>query len=365
MGVPKLDPRPAVHVLADSAAKERLLRSALEPAFRILPVPRHGLEPGAGEGRLAVIDVDLQDVKTVMHVKGMLPVLKSLDRCVFVVDRHIKKAMIQAHALGATNIMFNPVHDLRLVAMLLGDGEGAEDGSMESLGLEGPVAEAAKAASAGQKTLLALFSAVTAGSPVSPQAVEEAGRAIADNIAETSLTNWLDTVRQHHEGTFQHCLLVTGVAVGFGQLLGLARRDVQRLATAGMFHDVGKASIPLEILDKPGRLDEDELKVMRSHPVIGYDAIAGTPGVSEEVADVVRHHHEFLDGSGYPDALEGTSISDLCRIMTISDIFAALIEDRKHKPPMARADAYEIIRGMTGKLEAPLVAAFRDVALKA
>lgn len=365
MGLPKLDLRPAVHVLADSAAKERLLRSALEPAFRVVPVPRQGLDPTGIEGRHAVIDVDLQDVKTVMHVKAMMPALRAMSRCVFVVDRHIKKAMIQAHALGATNIMFNPVHDQRLVAMLTAEGEGAEDGSIESLGLVGPAAQAAKAASGGQKALLSLFSAVTARAPVSPQAVEEAGRAIADNIAETSLTTWLDTVRQHHEGTFQHCLLVTGVAVGFGQRLGLNRNDIQRLATAGMFHDVGKASIPLEILDKPGRLDGDELAIMRSHPVIGYDAIVGTAGVSDEVADVVRHHHEFLDGSGYPDALQGHSISDLCRIMTISDIFAALIENRKYKPPMPREDAYEIIRGMTGKLEAPLVAAFRDVALKA
>jgi HD-GYP domain-containing protein (c-di-GMP phosphodiesterase class II) len=77
----------------------------------------------------------------------------------------------------------------------------------------------------------------------------------------------------------------------------------------------------------------------------------------------VRHHHEYLDGSGYPDKLCAESISDLVRILTISDIFAALIEYRTYKPVMPREKAYEIVLSMEGKLEKPLVGAFRDVAL--
>ena len=70
--------------------------------------------------------------------------------------------------------------------------------------------------------------------------------------------------------------------------------------------------------------------------------------------------HEYLDGSGYPDKLCAESISDLVRVLTISDIFAALIEDRRYRPPMPRADAYSILSGMNGKLEKPLVAASKD-----
>jgi HD-GYP domain-containing protein (c-di-GMP phosphodiesterase class II) len=83
--------------------------------------------------------------------------------------------------------------------------------------------------------------------------------------------------------------------------------------------------------------------------------------ISQEVLDAVRHHHEYLDGSGYPDALAGHSISDIVRLLTISDIFAALIEP--YRSTMAREDAYAIVRGMDGKLEKPLVGAFREVAL--
>jgi HD-GYP domain-containing protein (c-di-GMP phosphodiesterase class II) len=85
--------------------------------------------------------------------------------------------------------------------------------------------------------------------------------------------------------------------------------------------------------------------------------------ISAEVLDAVRHHHEYLDGSGYPDGLCAESITDLVRILTISDIFSALIESRRYKPPMPREDAYEVLTRMQGQLEQPLVKAFRDVAL--
>jgi HD-GYP domain-containing protein (c-di-GMP phosphodiesterase class II) len=139
--------------------------------------------------------------------------------------------------------------------------------------------------------------------------------------------------------------------------------DIERLHSAAMFHDIGKARIPLAVLDKPGRLDPGERALIETHPAAGYDILKGTRGISPEVLDCVRHHHEFLDGSGYPDGLGAASICDLVRILTISDIFSALIEDRRYKPPMPRAQAYDILEGMNGKLEKPLVKAFREVAL--
>jgi HD-GYP domain-containing protein (c-di-GMP phosphodiesterase class II) len=135
------------------------------------------------------------------------------------------------------------------------------------------------------------------------------------------------------------------------------------LADAAMLHDIGKANIPLAVLDKPGRLNDDERKLIETHPAIGFDALDKSSGISHEILDVVRHHHEYLDGSGYPDGLCGESIPDLTRIVTISDIFSALIERRSYKPTMPREKAFEILRSMHGKLEMPLVSAFRKVAL--
>jgi HD-GYP domain-containing protein (c-di-GMP phosphodiesterase class II) len=130
-----------------------------------------------------------------------------------------------------------------------------------------------------------------------------------------------------------------------------------------MFHDIGKAQIPPAILDKPGRLDDEERALIKTHPTAGYEFLRGHDGISPEILDAVRHHHEYLDGSGYPDALCAESIGDIVRILTISDIFAALIEHRHYKPTMPRAEAYDILRGMSGKLEKALVNSFKPVAL--
>jgi HD-GYP domain-containing protein (c-di-GMP phosphodiesterase class II) len=102
---------------------------------------------------------------------------------------------------------------------------------------------------------------------------------------------------------------------------------------------------------------------VETHPVSGYDALKDNPAINDEILDAVRHHHEFLDGSGYPDGLIAQSIPDLTRILTISDIFAALIEYRSYKPAMAREQAYEVLQSMEGRLEKPLIGAFREVAL--
>ena len=210
-----------------------------------------------------------------------------------------------------------------------------------------------------------MFSAVRSGNPINLADAEQATSQIINSITQNGLSAWLDDVRRYHEGTFQHCLLVTGVSVGFALDIKFANADVKRLGLAATLHDIGKASIPLSILDKSGRLDPGEEQIMKRHPVIGYELLKAHSEISPEVLDGVRHHHEYLDGSGYPDALMGSEISDLVRLLTISDIFAALIESRPYRPTMPRQNAYKILCGMDGKLERSLVKAFRNVALVA
>ena len=152
------------------------------------------------------------------------------------------------------------------------------------------------------------------------------------------------------------------MAVAFGQQIGLSRADRQRLSTAGMLHDIGKARIPLAILEKPGPLTADEVAVMRNHPQYGYDALRASSSVAAEMLDAVVHHHELLDGSGYPHGLRGAAIADLTRIMTISDIFGALIERRSYKPPLSGAAAYRVLLDMGAKLDEALVRAFKFAA---
>jgi HD-GYP domain-containing protein (c-di-GMP phosphodiesterase class II) len=140
----------------------------------------------------------------------------------------------------------------------------------------------------------------------------------------------------------------------------MSRRDAVTLTTAGPLHDIGKAAVPVEILDKPGRLTEPEFEIIRCHPSRGHAYLKRQGGLGSEVLAAVRSRHEYLDGSGYPDGLSGSAIGDITRILTICDVYGAMIERRSYKPPMASADALAVLDEMAaaGKLERPLVRAF-------
>jgi putative nucleotidyltransferase with HDIG domain len=345
-----------VYVVADTASKVSELRAALEKQHAVTSELLSGASARCGGSDAVVATADLRVVENIAALKEVFGKLGHVRKRIFLIDEKARLFTVQAYALGATRVLVNPVSQANLLAALT-DSNHPEADSGEALH------GAREAASAGATAIASMFSAVLGGKPIDVGNAKGAGRRIADSIAEDGLSSWLETVRRHHEGTYQHCLLVTGLAVDFGLSLGLAKPDIERLHAAAMFHDIGKAKIPLAVLDKPGRLDAQERALIETHPVAGYNVLKGTAGISPEILDAIRHHHEYLDGSGYPDALCAASISDIVRILTIADIFAALIEHRQYKPTMPRQQAYEIIQGMQGKLEGPLVAAFRDVAL--
>lgn len=203
-----------------------------------------------------------------------------------------------------------------------------------------------------------LFQAAQDGTAPAMAGVEAGLTPVIEALQDGGLDRWLETVWAYDDATYQHCLLVTGYAANFAQFLGFARRDRQALVRAALVHDVGKAQIPLAILNKPGRLDADEMAVMRTHAAIGSDVLRRGGECDEATLDAVRHHHEMLDGSGYPDGLSGASIGDTVRLLTVCDIYAALTERRPYKPPLSADDALRILNGMSGKLEPALLEAF-------
>lgn len=345
-----------VHIVADQTSKISDLRSLFGSQHVITSALLHGKDRRPQQCDAVIAAVDLRNAENIAALRAVSTAFKSARRKIFVVDQKARLDAAQAYALGATHVLFNPVYQESLLAALGDSGK-----PREPAGDADPVAR--EAASEGAACLDSMFRRVSAGQQVDVAETIRAAAKIADAVGESGFSHWLETVRRHHEGTYQHCLLVTGTAAAFGLGLGLARADMERLYTAAMFHDVGKAKIPSVVLDKPGRLDDRERALIETHPAAGYDALIGTGGMSPEILDAVRHHHEYLDGSGYPDGLGAAGIADLVRVLTISDIFAALIEDRRYKPPMSRAQAFDILIGMRGKLEMPLVTAFKQVAL--
>jgi putative nucleotidyltransferase with HDIG domain len=344
-----------VHILADDSDKLSRLRLLLEKRFVVTGAL---LRRAADVGRYdaVVIAADLRATGNISALKRFQDDIAQSRKRIFVMDRNERLLALQAHALGATNVLLGPVTQQDLARAVFGGGAA-------TAAKEPGLVRVADAASAGAEAISSMFSAVLSGKPIDVAAVTSAAGSIAESVTVNGLATWLEAVRLHHEGTYQHCLLVTGVVVDFGRRLGVSAPDMKRLYSAAMFHDIGKAAIPAAILNKPGKLDLDERRLMETHPAAGCDYLANVGGASHEVLDAVRHHHEYLDGSGYPDGLAAGAISDVVRIVTISDIFAALIERRSYKPPLSRSQAFDILQGMRGKLEMPLVHAFRDVAL--
>jgi putative nucleotidyltransferase with HDIG domain len=344
-----------VHFVTDEPNKIPAVRAMLEPRYRVVPQLLGGGDAQNSTNGVLMVDADLRKMVRVEQIKLVLHRLARIPEKLFVVPNNVRSMVAQAYALGATAVVSRPKEIILKLAQI----EVAEKAAgIDSAAISPESADSAAA-------FASMFQAMRSGKPISLLDAERATSQVIDSIAQNGLTAWLDDVRRYHEGTFQHCLLVTGVAVGFAFNIGFASSDVKRLGMAATLHDIGKARIPLSILDKPGSLDPAEEEIMRSHPVVGYELLKNIPDISPEILDGVRHHHEYLDGSGYPDALSAPDISDLVRLLTISDIFAALIETRSYRAAMPRENAYKILCGMDGKLERSLVKAFRKVALVA
>jgi putative nucleotidyltransferase with HDIG domain len=303
-----------------------------------------------------LVDIELGNDTHLLRLKEWLKRKSKDAKVIFVTDKTSRLQEARAYALGATGTIHNPIGGQSLLAKFRDDDETPITMSPPGEGQLTPSVAVATDA------LENIFSAASSGAPVDSAAVRTASDVIVDQLERQGLASWIETVRMHHSQTYQHCLLVTGLAGAFGQHIGVSRKDRQRLSYAGMLHDIGKARIPLAILEKPGRLDDNEFAVMRKHPEYGLEALGTASGVPAEMLDMVVHHHELLDGSGYPHGLSGSEISDLVRMMTISDVFGALIEKRSYKPPLSGEAAYQILLDMGPKLDKDLVRAFKFAA---
>jgi HD-GYP domain-containing protein (c-di-GMP phosphodiesterase class II) len=210
-----------------------------------------------------MVDIDLRQMARVDQVKFVMQELADIPEKLFVVHNLSRSMVAQAHALGATAVISRPKEAVLKVAQIE-EAEAAE---------EDKAADPAVDLDEGVAAFASMFSNVRRGKPLNLVDAKRATSRIVTRVGQDGLSTWLDEVRRYHEGTFQHCLLVTGVAVAFGLDVGFSGGDVSRLGMAATLHDIGKARIPLSILDKPGRLDPDEEEIIRRHPAIGYDLL--------------------------------------------------------------------------------------------
>jgi len=174
-----------------------------------------------------------------------------------------------------------------------------------------------------------------------------------DNIPDWSLDTarqLLDEVKAKDPFTFYHCCRVGRGSRQLGRAIGLNEFEQAILEYSGLFHDIGKAKIPLEILVKPGRLDPHQIEVMKSHPSLSAQMIVHLDHIPffRFMLPGIKYHHERIDGAGYPNTLKGDAIPLFARVIAVVDSFDAMTNQRPYRKPLGEEKAIKELKDFSG-----------------
>jgi HD-GYP domain-containing protein (c-di-GMP phosphodiesterase class II) len=207
------------------------------------------------------------------------------------------------------------------------------------------------------------FAMVQNGEPLPIEEISASCQSIREAAKLGGLDSWIEALDDHHNYSFRHSMFVCGTLTYFANGIGIGGAELDHLTVGGLLHDIGKSQVPLEILDKPGKLDEGEWKVMKMHPQHSRTILLREQGLDSDTVAMAVHHHEKLDGTGYPDGLSGAQIGDHVRLMAIADVYSALIDKRSYKAAMSHEAALDLMAKFDGHLDMDLLGAFRQFVL--
>lgn len=179
-----------------------------------------------------------------------------------------------------------------------------------------------------------------------------------DNIIDEITTNrhlsiGMAELKTHDDYTYQHSINVCALSIIIGLNNGYDRLQLQELGIGAIMHDIGKVNIPLEILNKPGSLSDEEFDMIKQHPLDGYKMIRHTSQIDPVSAKVTLQHHERVDGMGYPGKVPGEDIHEYGLIVAVADVFDALTSDRPYRPAFNNQEAMNIVEQGKGTQLAP------------
>jgi len=203
--------------------------------------------------------------------------------------------------------------------------------------------------------------AIANGEPIDCTSVSESCGPLVDAVSSGGHHDLLKAVQSHHNYTYVHSMRVATLLTLFGHGLGMNGDDLLALSTGGLLHDVGKLVIPEQILDKPGKLTEDEWQIMRDHVSRATQLLGDSTDITRGALIIAGQHHEKIDGSGYPNGLKGAELNELARMSVIVDIFGALTDARSYKPPFPQEKAFGILESMQTQIDQNLLKVFRAI----
>ncbi|MGV8990465.1 MAG: HD-GYP domain-containing protein [Thiobacillus sp.] len=222
------------------------------------------------------------------------------------------------------------------------------------------LSRAAMICNKGKQAVVSMFREVRMGNAVSTKAVGE----LVEEITLSVLRNpgaliSLARLKTADDYTYMHSVAVCALMASLARQLGLSEQEVREAGMAGLLHDLGKAMMPIDVLNKPGKLTDDEFRIIKSHPVEGHRLLVEGKSASDIVLDVCRHHHEKVDGSGYPDKLAGDQISLYAKMGAICDVYDAISSNRPYRKGWDPAESIQkMMQWSTGHFDEHVLQAF-------
>jgi putative nucleotidyltransferase with HDIG domain len=185
---------------------------------------------------------------------------------------------------------------------------------------------------------------VRLGKSVDTEAAKELVTEISSSLTRSpNAMMWMTHMKSRDEYTSIHCMNVCIMSLSFGRTLGLGNTELAVLGLGALLHDLGKMRTPLEILNKPGKLTREEFEIMKQHSSLGHELLRKQGGLPDSVLDIVLHHHERINGGGYPHGLNKDQIDRLVQIVSIVDVYDAITSDRCYHDGIA---PYEALKNM-------------------
>ncbi len=215
----------------------------------------------------------------------------------------------------------------------------SENRVVQRISVQQEVQRARAVLSKGKAAVTSMFNEARMGKAISVSDAEPLVEEISSSIARNpeAFLN-LARLKDVDNYTYMHSVAVCGLMIALGKQLGLEGRDLKDAGIAGLMHDVGKALIPDNVLNKPGKLTDEEFEIIKTHPRKGWEILSGAKDANEVALDVCLHHHERVDGTGYPERISGDKLTLYSRMGAICDVYDALTSNRCYKNGWEPAD---------------------------
>lgn len=218
--------------------------------------------------------------------------------------------------------------------------EAEKPGNLERASLDEEIKTAARLCNRAKEAVIEMFSDVRMGKAIQVEKAHE----LVDEISKSVLRQphaliSLARLKSADEYTYLHSVAVCALMIALARQLNLDEETVRNAGMAGLLHDIGKVGIPLKVLNKPGKLTDEEFAIVKSHPELGAKILIENYQVPAMALDVCLHHHEKVDGTGYPFGLKGDTISLFAKMGAVCDVYDAITSNRPYKKGWSPADS--------------------------